>query len=79
MYRKELWNFGFAYPFALFFPSLVCPSYLRKKIENMQDYDVIMLKIEYIEKMKVIQKRRMEDIALPSVSLQSIYKKEVRG
>ena len=50
------------------------PLRIRKKIENSEDYDIVMLKQEYME---VLKKGKMEDIVLPSVSLQAIARKEV--
>ena len=49
---------------------------LRKKIENSEDYDIVMLKQEYIKSVEVLKKGKMEDIVLPSVSLQAIARKE---
>ena len=56
---------------------LRCPLWIRKKIENSEDYDIVMLKQEYIKSVEVLKKGKMEDIVLPSVSLQAIARKEV--
>ena len=56
---------------------LVVPLLIRKKIENSSDYDITMLKLDYIEKIEVLQKGRMDDIVLPMISYDQINKKEV--
>ena len=56
---------------------LVVPLLIRKKIENSSDYDITMLKLDYIEKIEVLQKGRMDDIVLPMISYDQIDKKEV--
>ena len=53
------------------------PLRIRKKIETSEDYDIVMLKQEYIKCVEVIKQGKMEDIVLPSVSLQAIARKEV--
>ena len=56
---------------------LVVPLLIRKKFENSSDYDITMLKLDYIEKIEVLQKGRMDDIVLPMISYDQINKKEV--
>lgn len=46
-------------------------------MDGAQDYDIVMLKTDYIKSVKVIKKGKMDEIVLPSVSYHSISKKEV--
>ena len=73
----NLWEFWFYISFLSFFSFFVNPLLLRKKIENTSDYDITMLKTEYIEKVEVLQKGKIDDIVLPVVSISQIQKKEV--
>lgn len=46
-------------------------------MEGASDYDVIMLKTEYISKIDVEEKGSMSDIVLPCISYEYVAKKEV--
>ncbi|KAK8817873.1 hypothetical protein WA577_003914 [Blastocystis sp. JDR] len=49
---------------------------LRKKLEGADDYDVTMIKTDYITNIEVEQKGRLEDFVLPSISPSTIMRKE---
>ena len=46
-------------------------------MEGASDYDVSMLKTEYISKIDVEEKGSMSDIVLPCISYEYVAKKEV--
>lgn len=46
-------------------------------MDGAQDYDIVMLKTDYIKSVKVFKKGKMDEIVLPSVSCHQISKKEV--
>ena len=53
------------------------PSPSGKKLEGADDYDVTMIKTDYITNIEVEQKGRLEDFGLPSISPSTIMRKEV--
>ena len=46
-------------------------------MDGAQDYDIVMLKTDYIKSVKVIKKGKMDEIVLPSVPYHLISRKEV--
>lgn len=46
-------------------------------MEGADDYDVTMIKTDYITNIEVEQKGRLEDFVLPSISPSTIMRKEV--